>query len=314
MGSSSPRIGFMGTPEFAVEILNSLLKAHYSIVAVYTQPPRPLGRGYKVIPSPVQRCAEEHHLPIFFPETLNTEKAQKQWQDLNLDVAIVAAYGLILPKAILDAPHKGALNVHASLLPRWRGAAPIQRAILEGDQETGVTIMKMDEGLDTGDILLMKKIALGKKMTTLLLLKKLSKLGAKALLEVLPSYLEGKLHPVPQPKEGITYAKKLEKKEGVLNWALPASFFNRQIRALNPWPGTWFDVGKDRIKILQAVVIPGSFSQPPGTIIDKHITIVCKEDALRPTLVQKIGKAPMTTDEFLRGYKFPSNQLFYDAV
>ena len=174
--------------------------------------------------------------------------------------------------------------------------------------------MKMDEGLDTGDILLMKKIALGKKMTTLLLLKKLSKLGAKALLEVLPSYLEGKLHPVPQPKEGITYAKKLEKKEGVLNWALPASFLNLQIRALNPWPGTWFDVGKDRIKILQAVVIPGSFSQPPGTIIDKHITIVCKEDALRPTLVQKIGKAPMTTDEFLRGYKFPSNQLFYDAV
>lgn len=314
MTSSSPRIGFMGTPEFAVEILSSLVKARYSIVAVYTQPPRPLGRGYKVIPSPVQVYAEKHHLRIFSPESLKTEEAQKQWQDLKLDVVVVAAYGLILPKAILDAPQKGALNVHASLLPRWRGASPIQRAILEGDEETGVTIMKMDAGLDTGDILLMKKMPIGKDMTTPILLKKLSKLGAGALLEALPAYLEGKLHPIPQPETGVTYAQKLEKREGLLNWALPATFLDRQIRALNPWPGTWFDVGKDRIKVLEATVIPGSFSEPPGTIIDNHMTIVCKEDALRPTRVQKVGKAPMATSEFLRGYKFPSKQLAHDSV
>ncbi|MBX9787003.1 MAG: methionyl-tRNA formyltransferase [Alphaproteobacteria bacterium] len=309
-----PRIGFMGTPDFALKILQALFEASYSIVGVYTQPPRPVGRGYKVIPSPVQKFAEDHHLPVFCPKTLKTEEAQKEWQALNLDVAIVAAYGLILPKEILEAPKKGAINIHASLLPRWRGAAPIQRAILEGDTETGVTIMKMDVGLDTGDIISMKKMALSPEITTPLLFEKLAALGAEAILEVLPTYLKGKIKPVPQPEEGVTYAKKLEKLEGLLNWNLPASILDQQIRALNPWPGTWFDVGADRIKVLEAEIIAGSFSEPPGTIIDERLTIVCKEGALRPLKVQKIGKAPLSTDEFLRGYQFLSKHLPHDTI
>lgn len=304
-----PRIGFMGTPDFSLKTLQALLEASYSIVGVYTQPPRPVGRGYKVIPSPVQKFAEDLHLPIFCPKTLKTEEAQEEWKALNLDVAIVAAYGLILPKEILEAPKKGALNVHASLLPRWRGAAPIQRAILEGDKETGVTIMKMDVGLDTGDIVSMKKMALTPEMTTPLLFEKLAILGAEALLEILPIYLEGKVKSVPQPKEGVTYAKKLEKSEGLLNWNLPAFVLDQQIRALNPWPGTWFDVGADRIKVLEAEIIAGSFSEPPGTIIDDNLTIICKEGALRPLKVQKIGKTPLPTSEFLRGYQFLSKHL-----
>lgn len=309
-----PRIGFMGTPDFALKILQVLFEKSYSIVGVYTQPPRPVGRGYKVIPSPVQKFAEDHHLPVFCPKTLKTREAQEEWQALNLDVAIVAAYGLILPKEILEAPKKGALNVHASLLPRWRGAAPIQRALLEGDKETGVTIMKMDVGLDTGDIVSMKKMALTPEMTTPFLFEKLAILGAEALLEVLPTYLEGKVKPVPQPKEGVTYAKKLEKSEGLLNWNLPASVLDQQIRALNPWPGTWFEVGADRIKVLEAEIIAGSFSEAPGTIIDERLTIICKEGALRPLKVQKIGKAPLSTDDFLRGYQFLSKHLPYDTI
>jgi methionyl-tRNA formyltransferase len=314
MAHNSPRIGFMGTPDFALKILQALLEASYSVVAVYTQPPRPVGRGYKVIPSPVQKFAEEHNLPVFCPETLKTEEAQKEWQALNLDVAIVAAYGLLLPKKVLEAPKRGALNVHASLLPRWRGAAPIQRAILEGDADTGVTIMKMDIGLDTGDVISMKKMALTPEMTTPLLFEKLATLGAEALLEVLPAYLEGKVKPIPQPTEGVSYAKKLEKAEGFLNWNLPASILDQQIRALNPWPGTWFDVGEDRIKVLEAEIIPGTFSEAPGTIIDERLTIVCQEGALRPLKVQKVGKAPLSTDEFLRGFQFPSKHLSHDPV
>lgn len=314
MAHNSPRIGFMGTPDFALKILQALLEASYSVVAVYTQPPRPVGRGYKVIPSPVQKFAEEHNLPVFCPATLKTEEAKKEWQALNLDVAIVAAYGLLLPKEILGAPKRGAINVHASLLPRWRGAAPIQRAILEGDADTGVTIMKMDIGLDTGDIISMKKMALTPEMTTPLLFEKLATLGAEALLEVLPAYLEGKVKPIPQPTEGVSYAKKLEKSEGHLNWNLSASALDQQIRALNPWPGTWFDVGEDRIKVLEAEIIPGTFSEAPGTIIDERLTIVCQEGALRPLKVQKVGKAPLSTDEFLRGFQFPSKHLSHDPV
>ncbi|MBA3814319.1 MAG: methionyl-tRNA formyltransferase [Alphaproteobacteria bacterium] len=308
------RIAFMGTPDFAVHILNSLLKANYNVVAVYSQPPRPVGRGYKVSPSPVHQFAESRKIPVYTPLSLKTEGAQAQWESLNVDVAIVAAYGLLLPKAILEAPRWGCVNVHASLLPRWRGAAPIQRAILAGDSETGVTIMKMDEGLDTGDILAMKETPIPDTMTTFQLRDILSQLGAAALLEALPLYLGGALQSTPQPQTGVTYAEKLSKTEGELDWQLPASVLMRKIRALNPWPGTWFHIGDDRIKVLEAQVIPLSVSQLPGTIIDNQLTIACGQQALRLLLVQKVGKAPLCADEFLRGYELPSRQLLHAAI
>ena len=228
MNPKTTRLAFMGTPDFATHILNALIKAQYQVVAVYTQPPRPVGRGYKITPSPVHELGALNNLPVFTPESLKSEQIQSQWRDLNLDVAVVAAYGLILPKAILEAPRAGIVNIHTSLLPRWRGAAPIQRAILAGDRETGVTIMKMDEGLDTGDILLAKKVPIENSTTTPLLFDALAHLGEEALLSALPLYLSGELHPVPQSEEGVTYAAKLEKSEGILDWHMPASLLERK--------------------------------------------------------------------------------------
>lgn len=314
MSPQKIRVGFMGTPDFAVQILASLLNAQYDVVAVYTQPPRPMGRGYKVSQSPVHKLAEIRNIPVFTPHSLKTEEAQAQWQSLNLDVAVVAAYGLILPKAILETPQWGCVNVHASLLPRWRGAAPIQRAILSGDQQTGITIMKMDEGLDTGDILLMEETPISPMMTGSQLQEILSQMGAELILKALSSYLSGTLQPVPQPQEGVTYANKLSKSEGQLDWQLPASVLERKIRALNPWPGTWFQIGDDRIKVLKAIVVPLASPQPPGTILDNQLTIACGNQALRPLLVQKVGKTALPVDDFLRGYELPSKQLFYAAL
>lgn len=311
MNPQTTRIAFMGTPDFAAQILETLLKAQYNVVAVFSQPPRPVGRGYKISPSPVQELAQIHKIPVFTPESLKTEETQAHWESLDLDVAIVAAYGLILPKPILETPRWGCLNVHASLLPRWRGAAPIQRAILSGDRYTGVTIMKMDRGLDTGDILLMKKTPISPTMTTPQLQEIISHLGAEALLEALPPYLSGTLQPIPQPQEGITYAEKLLKIEGQLDWRLPASLLERKIRALNPWPGTWFEIGNDRIKVLEARIVPLPSPQSPGTILDDQLTISCSEDALQLLLVQKVGKAPLQADAFLRGYELPSRHLSY---
>lgn len=300
-----PRIAFMGTPDFAAHILRDLLDQPYNLVAVYTQPPRPVGRGYKLTPSPVQALAEQYSLPVYTPSSLKSEEVQAQWKSLDLDVAVVAAYGLILPRAILEAPRKGCLNVHASLLPRWRGAAPIQRAILAGDEETGITLMKMDVGLDTGDMVYVEKVPLDAHTTTPRLLDLLTKLGSEALVKALPLYLAGRLHPTPQPGEGVSYAEKLTKEEGFLDWKAPASFLERQVRALNPWPGTWFDVGNDRIKVLEAIALPLSSSAIPGTILDNQLTIACEEGALRPLRLQKVGKSPLPTAEFLRGYSLP---------
>jgi methionyl-tRNA formyltransferase len=300
-----PRIAFMGTPEFAAYILEALLNQPYQLVAVYTQPPRAKGRGYALTQSPVHTLAALHNIPVFTPTSLKTEEAQNQWASLELDVAIVAAYGLILPKAILEAPHKGCLNVHASLLPRWRGAAPIQRAILAGDRETGVTIMKMDVGLDTGDMLLTERVPLDDNTTTPSLLDGLAEAGARALLKALPPYLAGTLAPAPQPEQGVTYAEKLKKEEGLLDWTLPAVLLERKVRALNPWPGTWFTVGEDRIKVLEATALPTPSPHPPGTIIDDQLTIACGMGALRPVWVQKVGKSPLLTADFLRGYELP---------
>jgi methionyl-tRNA formyltransferase len=305
MISQTTRIAFMGTPDFSVHILKSLLDASYQVIAVYTQPPRPVGRGYKVTPSPVHKFATERHIPVFTPESLKTEDAQTQWKALDLDVAIVVAYGLLLPKIIIDTPRWGCLNVHPSLLPRWRGAAPLQRTILAGDRETGVAIMKIDEGFDTGDVLLTKKIPLPDTITTPQLHDTLAQLGADALLEALPPYLEGKLHPTPQPSSGVVYAEKLKKEEGLLDWRLPASVLGRKVRALNPWPGTWFDVGEDQIKVLEAEVLPLPSPLSPGTLLDDQFTIACGEGALRLLYVQKVGKSCLSAEEFLRGYDLP---------
>lgn len=303
----NPRVAFMGTPDFAAHILKALLSEPYDLVAVYTQPPRPVGRGYKLTPSPVHALAEQHSLPVFTPPSLKSEEEHAHWKSLDLDVAIVAAYGLILPKAILEAPRTGCLNIHASLLPRWRGAAPIQRAILAGDKETGITLMKMDAGLDTGDMLWTEKVPLDAHMTTPRLLDLLTKAGIHTLLKALPLYLDGKLAPIPQPQEGVTYADKLAKEEGLLDWTASASFLERKIRALNPWPGTWFDVGYDRIKVLEAIALPLSSSASPGTVLDNQLTIACGEGALRPLRLQKVGKSPLPAAEFLRGYSFPAH-------
>ncbi len=314
MNDHTPRIAFMGTPDFAAYILKALLKTYPQIVAVYTQPPRPVGRGYKLTPSPVQELAIANNIPVFTPSSLKSEDTQKEWQSLNLDVAVVAAYGLILPKLILEAPKLGCLNIHASLLPRWRGAAPIQRAILAGDQETGITIMKMETGLDTGAMLLAKKIFITRTTTTSDLLHRLTQVGAEAIIEALPLYLSGKLPLIPQPEEGVTYADKLAKSEGHLDWRLPAFLLERKVRALNPWPGTWFEIGADRIKVLKAELIPDQFPYSPGTITDDKLTIACGEGALRLLSVQKVGKSPLTAEEFLRGYELPSRQLVNVAV
>lgn len=314
MTPEQTRVAFMGTPEFATEALKALLEAKYNVVAVYSQPPRPVGRGYKVQPSPVHALADLHHIPVYTPTSLRAEETQKQWKALDLDVAIVAAYGLILPKAILEAPRWGCVNIHASLLPHWRGAAPIQRAILAGDQESGITLMKMDEGLDTGDILLMEKTLITPTTTSSQLHDTLSNLGAEALLKTLPSYLSGKLHPVPQPQTGVTYADKLSKTEGAIDWSLPATTLERKIRALNPWPGTWFTLGDDRIKVLDAMVVPSTTSVQPGTILDDKLTIACGENALKLLIVQKPGKAPLEAQAFLRGYELPSPALCHASL
>ncbi len=303
------RIAFMGTPQLAVNVLERLVKDGYKVVAVYTQPPRPTGRGYKVKPSPVQEFAESNNLPFFTPTSLKSNEELIKWRELNIDVAIVTAYGMILPKEMLESPKWGALNVHVSLLPRWRGAAPIQRAILAGDEETGITIMKMDEGLDTGDILYQKKMQLNKSSTTNSVLKDFEKLGPEALMEALPLYLSGELKPKPQPSEGITYAQKLNKAEGLLDWSEPAFVQDRKVRALNPWPGTWFDIGEDHIKVLKGEVISLKHNQAPGTILDKRFTIACSENAFRPLVLQKVGKSAMPTEDFLRGYEIPLHNL-----
>lgn len=314
MSPQKTRLIFMGTSEFSAHILEALIKANYNVIVVFTQPPRPVGRGYKITPSPVHKLALNYQLPVLTPTSLKSEEVDAQWKSLNSDIAVVAAYGLLLPKSILEGPKWGCLNVHASLLPRWRGAAPIQRAILAGDTLTGISIMKMEEGLDTGDILLQKTTEITPETTTSSLQDTLAHLGVEALLEALPLYLEGNLLPVPQNQEGILYAEKLSKKEGLLDWSLPAHVLERKIRALNPWPGTWFTIGEDHIKILKAEIVPLPSPSAPGTILDSQLTIACGQDALRPLYVQKKGKSPMSVEAFLHGYELPTSSLSYASA
>jgi len=298
------RVIFMGSPDFSVPILSGLIDAGHDIVCVYAQPPRPAGRGHKETPCPVHAVALEKNLTVRTPKSLKDSAEQKEFAELKADIAVVAAYGLILPKEILEAPRLGCVNVHASLLPRWRGAAPIHRAILASDSETGVTIMQMDEGLDTGAMLMAERVAITPETTAEMLHDKLAEMGATMITGALRELEAGNATPVPQPEDGVTYAKKLERGEGRLDWRKPALELERAVRAFHPWPGTWFELpGADknaRVKVLAAHVADGT-GQKPGTVIDDKLTVACGEGALRLDRLQREGKGAMSADEFLRG-------------
>ena len=290
------RIAFMGTPDFAVPTLRALHDAGHEIAAVYSQPPRPAGRGKKLRASPVQRLAEELGIDVRTPVSLRTAEAQAQFAALRLDAAVVAAYGLILPQAILDAPVHGCLNVHGSLLPRWRGAAPVQRAILAGDAETGVTIMQMEAGLDTGAMLATAVTAVNGK-TAGLLTNEIAEMGAILMRDVLGDL--GSYTAQTQPEDGVTYAYKIDKFEARIDFAPDAASAERQIRAFNPVPGAFFEHDGQRYRIHSADIVRGEGDA--GTVIDDRLTIACSAGAIRPLLIQRAGKPVMKLDDFLRG-------------
>ncbi len=294
------RLAFFGTPDFAVPAQQALVEAGHEIVCVYTQPPRAAGRGEKKRRSPVHQTAEKLDIAVRTPQTLKDGDVQADFAALELDAAVVVAYGLILPKPILDAPRWGCINIHASLLPRWRGAAPIQRAILAGDRETGVTIMAMDEGLDTGPELLRQTVSIAASTTAEALQDQLSALGARLILEALDGLAAGRITPIPQSEEGVTYAAKLTRDEGRLDWRRPATQLERQVRAFSPWPGAWFECNGDRLKAISTEAVAGSGE--PGTVLDDQLTVACGEGALRLAVVQREGRAPVAAADLLRGY------------
>lgn len=293
------KIVFMGTPEFSVPVLEALARAH-EVVCVYSQPPRPAGRGKKDRPSPVQARAEDLGLPVRHPVSLRTPEAQAEFAALGADVAVVVAYGLILPQVVLDAPRLGCLNIHASLLPRWRGAAPIHRAIMAGDAETGVCIMQMEAGLDTGPVLMREATAIGATETTGQLHDRLSEMGARLIGQALAA-LPG-LTPVPQPAEGVTYAHKIDKAEARIDWTRPAVEVDRQIRGLSPFPGAWCEIAGERVKLLQSELATGQGA--PGQVLS-GLTIACGTGAVTIALAQREGKRAMAPDDFLRGFALP---------
>jgi methionyl-tRNA formyltransferase len=294
------RIAFLGTPDFAVPVLDALAVRH-DIAAVYCQPPRPAGRGKGLLPSPVQKRAEALGLSVRTPVSLKGEEQQAAFAALAPDVAVVAAYGLILPQAILDAPCHGCLNVHASLLPRWRGAAPIQRAILAGDGITGVTIMRMERGLDTGAMLARRETDVEGK-TAGQLTAELAMTGAELMAEVLADL--GDYTPTLQPEEGVTYAAKISKAEARLDFTASAVSVERQVRAFNPAPGAWFEHAGERVRVHAAD--PVEAQGTPGEILDDRLTIACGTDALRPTRVQRAGRGVISSEELLRGFPIPA--------
>jgi len=297
------RVIFMGTPDFAVPALAALIEAGHEVVTAYTQPPRPGGRrGKEPTPSPVQRAAQARGIAVDHPVSLRNAEEQERFAALGADIAVVAAYGLILPQAILDAPRYGCLNIHASLLPRWRGAAPIQRAILAGDAETGVTIMRMEAGLDTGPMLLADKTPIDGK-TAGELTAELSQMGGRLMVRVL-SDLPGQ-EEVPQPEEGVTYAAKIDKAEARLDFAQPAELVERRIRAFAPAPGAFFELEGERYKVLAAEVVAGT-RQGAGVTIDDRLTIACGSGAIRPTRIQRAGRPLMPTGDLLRGRPIPA--------
>lgn len=295
------RIAFMGTTPFAVAMLDAVHRAGHTIVAVYTQPPRKAGRGHKVQPSPVQRRAEALGLDVRTPVSLRDDEAQSAFQALRADLAVVAAYGLILPRAILEAPRLGCLNVHASLLPRWRGAAPIQRAIEAGDTVTGISLMRMDAGLDTGDVYAMADLPIEADTTGGRLHDALAVLGADRLPDLIAEIETGRATAVPQPAEGVTYAAKIDKTEARIDWSLPALDLERRVRAFEPVPGCWTELEGQRLRVREARAVERP-DGTPGTVLDDHLTIACGQGALRLLRVQRPGREPVDAASFLRGH------------
>ena len=296
------RIAFMGTPEFSVPTLQSLISFGHDIRAVYTQPPRPAGRGKKNKVSPVQSLAELNGLTVKTPHSLKTDEEQEYFEKLGLDAAIVVAYGLILPKTFLEVPRLGCINIHASLLPRWRGAAPIQRAIMAGDTKTGVTIMQMDEQLDTGPIFTTSEVEITDQTTSETLHQSMANLGACIINKTLKDINSKNLQAIQQSTSGISYADKLSRDEGCVDWNKSAEEIEKLVRALYPWPGAWTEIDGSRIKIFESKVIPASKQTfPPGIIIDNKLTISCGRNSLRLVRLQKQGKKIMNTEEYLNG-------------
>ncbi|WP_373945168.1 methionyl-tRNA formyltransferase [Paracoccus marcusii] len=293
------RVIFMGTPDFSVPALRAIAARH-DVVAVYSQPPRAAGRGQKPRPSPVALAAQELGIPVRTPTRLRDPQDRADFAALEADVAVVVAYGLILPQPVLDAPRLGCLNIHASILPRWRGAAPIHRAILAGDAETGVAIMQMEAGLDTGPVLALTRTPIAADDTTASLHDRLSAMGADLICDVLDRL---PLPAVPQAQDGVTYAAKIDKTEARIDWTLPAEQVDRQIRGLSPFPGAWCMIGDERVKLLASTVVPGQGD--PGTVLP-DFTVVCGSGAVRITLAQRAGKRPMTPADLLRGWALPT--------
>ena len=293
------RIAFMGTPDFAVPTLKALVDAGHDIVAVYSQPPRRAGRGKQERKSPVHTFAEEQGLTVHTPKTLKGADEQEKLAALNLDFAVVVAYGQLLPKPVLDAPKYGCVNVHASLLPRWRGAAPIHRAIMAGDKETGVCIMLMEEGLDTGPVLKRVTTPIGDGDTTLDLHDRLAQMGADCIDDALNGYTKGAITPESQPDDGVTYAKKIDKAEAKIDWSKPAEEIDCMVRGLSPFPGGWCEIEGERVKFLNGQTV--DMSGDAGTVIRENFIIACGDKAYQPSLIQKAGKSAMDTESFLRG-------------
>lgn len=313
--SDSLRIIFAGTPDFAARHLDALLSSAHQVVGVFTQPDRPAGRGKKLMPSPVKVLAQQHNLPVFQPASLRAAENQQLIADLEADVMVVVAYGLILPKAVLEMPRLGCINVHGSLLPRWRGAAPIQRSLWAGDEETGVTIMQMDVGLDTGDMLYKLACPITAQDTSASLYDKLAQLGPQGLLETLAQLAEGRAQPQVQDEALVTYAEKLSKEEAKLDWSLSAAQLERCIRAFNPWPMSYFLIDEQPVKVWQASVIPASGTNTPGTIIEANkqgIQVATAEGVLNLEILQPAGKKAMSAQDLLnsrREWFEPGNVL-----
>jgi methionyl-tRNA formyltransferase len=300
------RLAFMGTPEFSVPLLAELIAGH-DIAAVYSQPARPKGRGLGEEPSPVARLAAAHGLQLRTPPTLKTAEAEAEFAALRLDAAVVVAYGLILPKPILDAPRLGCFNLHASLLPRWRGAAPIQRAIMAGDEETGIMVMRMEEGLDTGPVLLAEAVQIGRR-TCGELQNELARLGASLMSHALAALERGSIAERPQPETGATYAKKILKEETRIDWSKSAHQIDCLIRALSPAPGAWSEAKGERLKILYAE--PAEGAGAPGEVLDDKLTVACGSGAVRLVRLQRAGRAVVSADELLRGFSLPRGTHF----
>jgi methionyl-tRNA formyltransferase len=294
----------MGTPDFATPTLSEIVAAGHDVLAVLTQPPRPAGRGMDLRLSPVHRFADEAGIPVLTPRTLRGPEIQDELRTMRADVGVVVAYGLILPRPVLETPKLGCYNLHASLLPRWRGAAPIQRALMAGDRETGICVMRMDEGLDTGPICLRQRVAIGYDMTAHELHDQLALLGASAMVKALRALAAGALKCRPQPAKGVTYAEKITTEEARIDWSRPSHEVHNLIRSLSPHPGAWFEAllaGRlERIKVLRSVEVPGQGE--PGKLLDNLLTVACGTNAVRLTLVQRAGKKVMGGADFLRGF------------